>query len=84
MGGKVESSKSFAKLTRRSFMASTMAVSAAGTALGQQHGNGKDTTPKRYPDPDIVVLSKRFAKYRVGSASVERLYTGMRWAEGPA
>ena len=25
----------------------------------------------------------RFARYRVGNAAVERLCTGMRWAEGP-
>jgi gluconolactonase len=38
----------------------------------------------RYPDPDILVLDKRFAKIKIGNAAIERLYTGMRWAEGPA
>jgi len=37
----------------------------------------------RYPDPAIEVLDPRFAKYRVGNAAVERLYTGARWVEGP-
>jgi len=37
----------------------------------------------RYPDPRIEVLDERFAKLRLFSASVERLFTGMRWAEGP-
>ncbi|KQP41585.1 SMP-30/gluconolactonase/LRE family protein [Pseudorhodoferax sp. Leaf274] len=37
----------------------------------------------RYPDPAVVVLDPRFAKYRVSSAAVERIATGMRWAEGP-
>jgi gluconolactonase len=37
----------------------------------------------RYPDPAVVVLDPRFAKYRVTSAAVERIATGMRWAEGP-
>ena len=37
----------------------------------------------RYPDPNIRVLDPRFAKYRLALASVERLYTGCRWSEGP-
>ncbi len=37
----------------------------------------------RYPDPAIELLDPSFARYRVFSASVERLATGMRWAEGP-
>jgi gluconolactonase len=37
----------------------------------------------RYPDPAIEVLDKRFARYRIGNAAVERLCTGLRWAEGP-
>jgi len=36
----------------------------------------------RYPDPRIVVMDPSFAKFRV-LGSVERLYTGCRWAEGP-
>jgi gluconolactonase len=37
----------------------------------------------RYPDPAVEVLDARFANYRLGSAAVERLWTGSRWAEGP-
>jgi gluconolactonase len=37
----------------------------------------------RYPDPAVEVLDPAFAKYRIFSAAVERLATGMRWAEGP-
>ena len=36
-----------------------------------------------YPDPSVEVIDQRFAKYRIGNAAVERLYTGSRWAEGP-
>jgi len=36
-----------------------------------------------YPDPAIEVVDARFAKYKLGNAAVERLYTGARWAEGP-
>ncbi len=39
--------------------------------------------PIRYPDPAVEILDERFAKYRIFSAAVERLYTGCRWAEGP-
>lgn len=36
-----------------------------------------------YPDPAVEILDESFAKYRIFSAAVERLATGMRWAEGP-
>jgi gluconolactonase len=36
-----------------------------------------------YPDPRVEVLDPAFAKYRLPLASVERLATGCRWAEGP-
>lgn len=42
------------------------------------------TQPIRYPDPGVVPLEKQFGKYRIGSAAIERLCTGFRWAEGPA
>ncbi len=37
----------------------------------------------RYPDPAVHVLDPSFAKYRLMLAAVERLTTGLRWAEGP-
>jgi gluconolactonase len=37
----------------------------------------------RYPDPAIRSLHPSFAKYRLPLASLERLYTGCRWSEGP-
>jgi gluconolactonase len=37
----------------------------------------------RYPDPLVRALDPRFDKYRLPLASVERLYTGSRWGEGP-
>ena len=42
-------------------------------------GNLPDT---RYPDPRIEVLDKRFV-YKQGNATIERIATGFRWAEGP-
>ena len=37
----------------------------------------------RYPDPAIEVVEPVFDKYVLGSAALERLYTGARWTEGP-
>jgi len=36
-----------------------------------------------YPDPAVQVLHPSFTKYRLPLAAVERLATGLRWAEGP-
>jgi gluconolactonase len=38
---------------------------------------------QRYPDPAVQILDPSFGKYRVYSATVEQLATGLRWAEGP-
>jgi len=38
---------------------------------------------QRYPDPRIEILDQRFARYRVFSAAVEQIVTGLRWGEGP-
>jgi gluconolactonase len=37
----------------------------------------------RYPDPLVREIDASFGKYRIGLAKVERIATGMRWAEGP-
>ena len=65
-------------LDRRSFLA----TAAVGIARAQR--NFSSPNPVRYPDPDIVVLDPRFAKYRIGNTPIQRLYTGTLWAEGPA
>ena len=41
------------------------------------------TPASYYPDPAVQMLDPSFAKYRVMLAAVERLATGLRWAEGP-
>jgi gluconolactonase len=38
---------------------------------------------RRYPDPAVRVFDKRFNALRVTAASVECLYQGARWSEGP-
>jgi gluconolactonase len=37
--------------------------------------------PVRYPDPAVEVVDGRFRKYVLGSAALERLWTGGRWTE---
>ena len=69
---------------RRSFLAGSIAVSVATAAFGQARDYQKDAAPQRYPDRDILVLDKRFGKYKIGNTSLQRLYTGTLWAEGPA
>lgn len=71
------------KMSRRSFVASAAAVTVATAAFGQRD-YGRNAPPVRYPDPDVVVLDKRFGKYKLGNTPILRLHTGMLWAEGPA
>ena len=41
------------------------------------------TPNARYPDPAVEILDDAFRELRLYSASVEQLFTGCRWAEGP-
>lgn len=72
------------KLGRRSFIGGTVAATLATAALGQNRDYGQNAPPTRYPDRDIIVLDPRFAKYKIGNTAIQRLFTGMLWAEGPA
>jgi len=72
-------------LDRRGFLA-TAAGLAATTAMAPEafaRNFGPGTEPQRYPDPDIVVIDKRF-KSKLGNTAITRLHTGTLWAEGPA
>ena len=40
--------------------------------------------PLPYPDPDVIALDPRFEQYRLPISPIQRLHTGMLWAEGPA
>ena len=65
------------KASRRTFLTG----SAASIATARLSGQWQES--QRYPDPRIEILDPSFAPYRINSAKVERLATGMRWAEGP-
>src|SRR4051812_16384986 len=70
-------------MNRRSFLTSVVSSAAMiPAASAQRDWSGKN--PGRYPDPDIIALDKRFAKYKIGNTPLQRLRTGMLWAEGPA
>jgi gluconolactonase len=69
-------------LNRRSFLAATATAAVVTAAAGRDYS--RNAAPQRYPDPDIIVLDKRFAKYKIGNSSIQRLHTGTLWAEGPA
>jgi len=68
---------------RRSFLA-TAAATVTATALGQRRDYGPNAPPIRYPDPDVFALDKRFDKYKLFNAPIQRLYRGTLWAEGTA
>ena len=67
-------------MNRRTFLAASGAV---GVAAGAAEVRADWQPSQRYPDPLIKVLDPSFAKYRLNLAKVERIATGMRWAEGP-
>jgi gluconolactonase len=67
---------------RRTLLTSGGAV-AATIAAGSRHAVGGWEPSSRYPDPAIKILDPAFARYRINSAAIERLATGMRWCEGP-
>ena len=65
---------------RRRFLAGAAAALAttawaAGTAPRPRPRatTGPHAEPARYPDPDIVVLDKRFAKIKIGNTPIRRL-----------
>jgi gluconolactonase len=57
---------------------------AAAPLAPQTPRDWSGKAPVRYPEPDVVVLDQRFAKYKIGNTPIQRLHTGMLWAEGPA
>lgn len=51
--------------------------------MNTEHERDWERDVVRYPDPAAEIIDPRFSRYRIGNAAVERLCTGMRWAEGP-
>jgi gluconolactonase len=68
---------------RRAFLTTALGGAAALRAQTvDRDWSGRN--PVRYPDADILVLDKKFAKYKIGNTPIQRLHTGLLWAEGPA
>ena len=68
-------------INRRTFLAAGGTVGVATAAVPRVRADWQPS--QRYPDPLVRVLDPAFAKYRLNLAKVERIATGMRWAEGP-
>ena len=85
LAGRPDSPERFTALNRRGLFKVAAALAAttamAPEAFARNFAPGSE--PVRYPDPDIVVIDKRF-KYKLGNTPIQRLYTGTLWAEGPA
>lgn len=70
---------------RRTFLKQSLSLSAllaSGLALPRLV-SASEPLSQRYPDPLIEILDEGFNKYRIFNAGVEKLATGLRWAEGP-
>jgi len=71
-------------MKRRHFLNLAAAATATMALEPAIYAANLDTkNPVHYPDAAIEIVDARFAKYVVGNAAIERLYTGCRWAEGP-
>jgi gluconolactonase len=72
-------------ISRRTALTSAAAMAAAPSlAQDGKRDFGRNAAPVRYPDPDIIALDPEFNKYKIGNTPIERLHTGMLWAEGTA
>jgi len=85
-GSAIENTTRPNALNRRSFIKSGAVIAGAvltrTSQAAQRDWSGRE--PVRYPDPDIVVVEPRFAKYKIGNTPLQRLWTGALWAEGCA
>ncbi len=76
-------------MSRRQFLTAASAVAAVSTMSSEAFARNfidqydPDGPIARYPNPDVIVLDKRF-KYKLGNTPIVRLYRGTMWAEGPA
>lgn len=91
---KREGGRKVIRLSRRALLLSGAAAATTTLAPGKAFGQGaagqtprdfgSGAPPVRYPDPDIIALDPRFNKYKLGNTPIQRLHTGLLWAEGPA
>jgi gluconolactonase len=87
------------RLTRRALISASVAMPVARRALAQPTAAlatppsvitnpprqwGGLAPPALYPDPDIIVLDPSFNAALLGITAIHRVWTGAKWAEGPA
>lgn len=72
-------------VTRRGLLGAATGLAALTSMAADAFARNfaPDAEPQRYPDPDVVVLDKRFTA-KLGNTPIVRLYRGTMWAEGPA
>ncbi len=68
-------------VSRRQFLAAGAVATAAATVVPRAWAEWAPSG--RYPDPNVEVIDPSFSKYKIFNSTVERLYTGARWGEGP-
>ncbi len=70
---------------RRDFLKAAAGVAALTGMSSEAFARNFDPNaePVRYPEPDVVVLDKRF-RYKLGNTPIRRHYKGTLWAEGCA
>ena len=78
MDNRSENRRLFIKKAATNLAGALIAPSLIASRIENYHN-----PEENYPDPSIVILDKRFAKYVQFNAAVERLWNGVRWAEGP-
>jgi gluconolactonase len=71
-------------VSRRALLGAALGGVAMQLSEAQSTRDWTGKNPVRYPDPDIIVLDKKFSKYKVGNTQIQRLHSGLMWAEGPA
>src|SRR6266481_1301280 len=69
------------QISRRGVLGAGATLAAAAATTKVALGGWEPS--ERYPDPAIKILDPSFARYRIAQTTVERLYTGARWSEGP-
>jgi len=76
-------------MSRRDFLAAVAGTAAITGMASEAFAHNfidqydPDGPISRYPNPDVMVLDKRF-KAKLGNTPIVRLYRGTMWAEGPA